>query len=73
MTFTAKVVNFNLLFTTMETEDGLLLQVPNNTFFQRPIMRKKGHSNIGLSDQLYESQNATLQRAASPKANDQAA
>lgn len=56
--FRGKVVNFNLLFTTMETEDGLLLQVPNNTFFQRPIMRKKGTWNIGLSDQLYEEENA---------------
>lgn len=53
-----KVVNFNLLFTTMETEDGFLLQVPNNTFFQRPILRKKGNWKIGLSDQLYEKENA---------------
>jgi len=58
-----RVVNFNLLFTTMETENGMLLQVPNNTFFQRPIMRKKGNWNIGLSDQLYETENANSPKA----------
>ena len=66
--FRGKVVNFNLLFTTMETEDGLLLQVPNNTFFQRPIMRKKGNWNIGLSDQLYQSENATPRHSEQQKA-----
>jgi small-conductance mechanosensitive channel len=66
--FRGRVVNFNLLFTTMETEDGLLLQVPNTTFFQRPIMRKKGNWNIGLSDQLYESENASS--ASSPSLKD---
>lgn len=53
-----KVVNFNLIFTTLETEDGCLLQVPNNLFFQRPIVRKVGKLRIGLGDQLYESRNA---------------
>ncbi len=71
--FHGKVVNFNLLFTTMETEDGLLLQVPNNTFFQRPIMRKKGNWNIGLSDQLYQAENATPRRAEQQEAANQAA
>jgi small-conductance mechanosensitive channel len=56
--FRGKVVNFNMIFTTLETDDGLLLQVPNNTFFQRPIMRKKGSWHIGLQDQLYERANA---------------
>jgi small-conductance mechanosensitive channel len=56
--YRGKVVNFNMIFTTLETEDGLLLQVPNNTFFQRPIMREKGSWHIGLQDQLYERGNA---------------
>ncbi len=60
--FRGKVVNFNMIFTTLETDEGLLLQVPNNTFFQRPIMRKKGSWQIGLQDQLYESANATAER-----------
>ena len=54
-----KVVNFNLIFTTLETEDGYLLQVPNNIFFQRPVVRKVGKWKIGLADQLYEPKNAT--------------
>jgi len=55
-----KVVNFNLLFTTLQTENGLLLQVPNNLFFQRIILRKPGKEVIGLDRQLYEEQNADL-------------
>lgn len=54
-----KVVNFNMIFTTLETDDGCLLQVPNNMFFQRPIVRKLGKWRIGLADQLYEAKNAT--------------
>lgn len=54
-----KVVNFNMIFTTLETDDGCLLQVPNNIFFQRPVVRKVGKLRIGLGDQLYESKNAT--------------
>ncbi len=54
-----KVVNFNLIFTTLETEDGLLLQIPNNIFFQRPVLRKVGKWQIRLADQLYEAKNAT--------------
>lgn len=54
-----KVVNFNLIFTTLQTEDGCLLQVPNNIYFQRPVVRKPGQWRIGLADQLYESKNAT--------------
>ncbi len=60
--YRGKVVNFNMIFTTLETEDGMLLQVPNNTFFQRPIMRKKGTWQIGLQDQLYERANANGRR-----------
>lgn len=68
-----RVVNFNLLFTTMETRDGMLIQVPNNTFFQRPILRKKGNWNIGLSDQLYEKENANSQHAQALKEASKAA
>ena len=61
--YRGKVVNFNMIFTTLQTEDGLLLQVPNNTFFQRPIMRKKGSWHIGLRDQLYERADASGQQS----------
>jgi small-conductance mechanosensitive channel len=71
-----KVVNFNLIFTTLETDDGCLLQVPNNIFFQRPVVRKVGKWRIGLADQLYESKNATGERKpqeVQPAASDKAA
>ncbi|MEX0937898.1 MAG: mechanosensitive ion channel family protein [Pirellulales bacterium] len=55
-----RVVNFSMLFTTLETEDGFTLQVPNNIFFQRPILRKKGEHRINLTDQLYRDENARL-------------
>lgn len=67
--YRGRVVNFNMLFTTLETEDGMLLQVPNNTFFQRPIMRKKGNWQIGLQDQLYERANANGKRIDSDQAS----
>lgn len=69
--YRGKVVNFNLIFTTLETDDGLLLQVPNNTFFLRPIMRKKGVCKIALQDQLYESANANAARSDSGDAEDE--
>ena len=61
--YRGKVVNFNMIFTTLETDDGMLLQVPNNTFFQRPIIRKKGSWHIGLQDQLYQRANASDERS----------
>jgi small-conductance mechanosensitive channel len=61
--FRGQVVNFNMIFTTLETDDGMLLQVPNNTFFQRPILRRKGSWHIGLQDQLYARSNAHAERA----------
>jgi small-conductance mechanosensitive channel len=39
--YRGKVVNFNMIFTTLETDDGLLLQVPNNTFFHVPSCARK--------------------------------
>jgi small-conductance mechanosensitive channel len=55
-----KVVNFNLLFTTLQTDDGSFLQVPNNVFFQRIILRKPGEEAIDLDRQLYEEENAEV-------------
>jgi small-conductance mechanosensitive channel len=58
--FGGKVVDFSLVFTTLETDDGLFLQVPNNVFFQRIILREPGEKAIGLGHQLYEEQNAEV-------------
>ncbi len=51
-----KVVNFNLLFTILRDDDGSLIQIPNNTFFQTPIRRKPGKSTVDLQDQLRETE-----------------
>jgi small-conductance mechanosensitive channel len=68
-----RVVNFNLIFTTLETPDGALLQVPNNMLFQRPVVRRVGKWRIGLADQLYESENATGPHTPEKEATSQAA
>jgi len=55
-----KVVNFNMIFTTLRSEDGTLIQVPNNMFFQRVIRRRPGKSKIGLDEQLMQEQDAKV-------------
>lgn len=49
-----KVVDFSLIFTTLRDEDGSLLQVPNNTFFQKPIRREVGKKTVSLVEQADE-------------------
>ena len=47
-----KVVDLNLLHTTLHAENGELFQIPNNYFFQKPISRKLGDTDISLWEQL---------------------
>jgi small-conductance mechanosensitive channel len=54
------VVNFSLLFTTLKTEDGRLIQIPNNMFFQRVIIRVHGGKKIELEDQLLADKDARV-------------
>ncbi len=58
--FAGKVVNFDLLFTTIQLDDGSFAQLPNNVFFQRIIIRRPGRSKIDLGEQLYEEKNAKV-------------
>ena len=46
------VIDLNLMFTTLRDEDGDLIQIPNNTFFQKAIKRTPGKGNISLHEQL---------------------
>jgi small-conductance mechanosensitive channel len=46
-----KVVDFNLIFTTLRDDRGHLIQVPNNTFFQKPIRREVGAQTVSLDQQ----------------------
>ncbi len=52
-----KVVNFNLLYTTLESPEGELIQVPNNLFFQQPVRKIGGASGASLDQQLLEKPN----------------
>lgn len=53
-----EVVNFNLLFTILRAENGELIQIPNNTFFQTPIRRRLGTMDVSLEEQLEKTENA---------------
>lgn len=46
------VINFNLIYTTLQSEEGDLIEVPNNTFFQQPIRHREKETCIGLDEQL---------------------
>lgn len=53
-----RVVDLNLVFTTLRTPDGFDVQVPNNQFFQKVMRRRKGPGRVTLGEQLYEAQPA---------------
>ena len=46
------VEDLNLMFTTLKAEDGKLVQIPNNQFFQKAIGRSPGESDVDLFEQL---------------------
>ncbi|MDD5261935.1 MAG: mechanosensitive ion channel [Methylacidiphilales bacterium] len=47
-----EVCDLNLLFTTLRAADDRLIQVPNNLFFQKVIVRRKGTAGKSLEEQL---------------------
>lgn len=47
-----RVVDLNFLFTTLETTDGTVVQIPNNLFFQKVLKRRKGEGSVSLAEQL---------------------
>lgn len=52
-----KAVNFTFLFTVLRTEDGGLLHVPNNHFFQKAVKRMVGVTSVSLDQQLLKESN----------------
>jgi len=46
-----KVVDFNMIFTTLRDDEGAMLLVPNNLFFQKPIRRMIGQNTVSLDQQ----------------------
>lgn len=52
--FKGTVVNLNFAYTTLRDDTGLLVQVPNNLFFQKVVKRRPGlHSQTSLVEQLH--------------------
>lgn len=49
-----RVVDLNLIFTTLKTEDGDEIKIPNNQFFQKALKRRLGTGKVSLGEQLYE-------------------
>lgn len=47
-----KVAALNFLYTTLNTADGALLQIPNNLFFQKVVKRRRGNGRASLSSRL---------------------
>lgn len=56
---TGEVTDFNLLFTTLRTDDGKLIQVPNSLFFQKLFLRELGDRPTDLAESLEAPRNQT--------------
>lgn len=46
------VVDLTFIYTTLRADDGTLVRIPNNLFFQRVLRCRAGSSSIALEDQL---------------------
>jgi small-conductance mechanosensitive channel len=53
-----RVVDLNFMYTTLANDDGSLVQVPNNMFFQRIIKRRPGNATVTLGAQLQNTERA---------------
>lgn len=47
-----RVVDLNLFFTTLQAADGRLIQLPNNLFFQRAVVRRRAEVGVSLGEQF---------------------
>ena len=47
-----KVIDLNLMFTTLLREDDEMIQIPNNFFFQKATIRKPGKETMDVEQQL---------------------
>jgi small-conductance mechanosensitive channel len=47
-----RVVDLNFLFTTIQTEDDAVMQIPNNLVFQKVLKRRHGHGAVSLAEKL---------------------
>ncbi len=52
-----EVTDLNLMYTTLAGEDGVIIQIPNNQFFQKAIRRIPGEKIKDLYEQLRKNDN----------------
>lgn len=52
-----RVADLNFLYTTLRTDDGALIQIPNNMFFQKSLRRRPGEGKRSLAEQLRQQDN----------------
>jgi small-conductance mechanosensitive channel len=55
-----RVVDLNLFFTTLQAADGRLIQLPNNLFFQRVVVRRRAEVGVSLGEQFSRETEAVL-------------
>lgn len=55
-----KVIDLNLFFTTLLTDDGRHVQIPNNFFFQRAIVCRRGEKGPDQGEGLASLQSGLL-------------
>mgnify|MGYP001257115839 CR=1 FL=1 len=56
-----RVIDITLMFTVIEDEEGILINVPNNRMFQSHFRRRPALNGIKLSEQIRKSEPARLQ------------
>src|SRR5688572_18807645 len=56
----ARVDDLNFVYTTLKADDGRLLQIPNNLFFQKVIKRRVSPVAVTLAAQLSSREMAEL-------------
>jgi small-conductance mechanosensitive channel len=47
-----RVIDLNFIYTTLEVEENVVIQVPNNLFFQKVLRRRHGAGPVSLATQL---------------------
>ena len=47
-----RVIDLNFIYTTLEGEPGVVVQIPNNLFFQKVVKRRHDAAPVSLAEQL---------------------
>jgi small-conductance mechanosensitive channel len=55
-----RIVDLNLFFTVLQAADGRFIQIPNNWFFQRAVIRRRAAAGPELAQQLARDTATTL-------------